>query len=86
MQYQHHLVEYCADVEGDGAAAVLWAERDHALRPHYATEAALAWALHRAGRGDEALDMARRALASGVRDPHVLGKINAIHASLHVHR
>ena len=86
VQYQHHLVEYCADVEGDGAAAVLWAERDHALRPHYATEAALAWALHRAGRGDEALDMARRALASGVRDPHVLGKINAIHASLHVHR
>lgn len=84
VQYHHHLVEYHADVAGDGAAAVRWAERDHALRPHYATEAALAWALHRAGRRDEALEMARRARASGVRDPHVLGTINAIDDSLHV--
>jgi hypothetical protein len=85
VQYHHHLVEYYADVGGDGAAAVLWAERDHALRPHYATEAALAWALDRADRRDEALGMARRALASGVRDPSVLERINAIDDSLHVH-
>ena len=46
----HHLAEYYADVEHDGAPAVNWAERDHALRPHYATEMALAWAYHgRAG-------------------------------------
>ena len=50
VQYHHHLAEYYADVEHDGAAAVDWAERDHALRPHYATEMALAWAFHRAGR------------------------------------
>jgi tetratricopeptide (TPR) repeat protein len=82
VQYHHHLAEYYADVEGDGGAAVLWAERDHELRPHYATEAALAWALHRAGRPDEALEAAHRVLASGVRDPHVLEKINAIQASV----
>ena len=69
VQYHHHLAEYYADVEGDGAAAVLWAERDHELRPHYATEAALAWALHRAGRHDEALEAAHRTLASGVQRP-----------------
>ena len=78
VQYHHHLAEYYADVEGDGDAAVLWAERDHALRPHYATDAALAWALHRAGRPDEALEAARRTLASGVRDPHVLRQAGAI--------
>ena len=61
--------EHYADVEGDGAAAVLWAERDRELRPHYATEAALAWALHRAGRHDEALEAAHRTLASGVQRP-----------------
>jgi tetratricopeptide (TPR) repeat protein len=85
VQYHHHLAEYYADVEGDGDAAVLWAERDYELRPHYATEAALAWALGRAGRHDEALATAQRALASGVRDPHVLGRINAIQTSVQIH-
>ena len=78
VQYHHHLAEYYADVEHDGAAAVDWAERDHALRPHYATEMALAWAYHRAGRHEEALEAARRALAAGVRDPHVLRQAGAI--------
>ena len=85
VQYHHHLAEHYADVEGDGAAAVLWAERDRELRPHYATDAALAWALHRAGRHDEALEAAHRTLASGVQDPHVLGKITAILASADAH-
>jgi tetratricopeptide (TPR) repeat protein len=85
VQYHHHLAEYYADVEGDSEAALFWAERDHALRPHYATEAALAWALHRAGRRDQALTTARRALASGVRDPHVLETIHEIQAPAEVH-
>jgi tetratricopeptide (TPR) repeat protein len=42
VQYLHHLAEYFSDVEADGEAALRWAERDHALRPHYATKAALA--------------------------------------------
>jgi tetratricopeptide (TPR) repeat protein len=81
VQYHHHLAEYYADVEHDGAAAVEWAERDHALRPHYAAEMALAWALHRAGRHGEALDLTSRALASGVRDPHVLRQAGVIHTA-----
>jgi tetratricopeptide (TPR) repeat protein len=85
VQYHHHLAEYYADVEGDSEAALFWAERDHALRPHYATEVALAWALHRAGRRDEALTTARRALASGVCDPHVLETIHEIQASARAH-
>ena len=78
VQYHHHLAEYYADVEHDGAAAVDWAERDHALRPHYATEMALAWAYHLAGRHGEALELADRALAAGVRDPHVLHQAGVI--------
>jgi tetratricopeptide (TPR) repeat protein len=81
VQYHHHLAEYYADVERDGGAAVPWAERDHALRPHYATEMALAWALHRAGRQNDALDLAHRAVASGVRDPHVLRQAGVIHTA-----
>ena len=78
MQYHHHLAEYYADVEHDGAAAVDWAERDHAVRPHYATETALAWAYHRASRHGEALELAARALAAGVRDPHILHQAGVI--------
>ena len=78
VQYHHHLAEYYADVEHDGAAAVDWAERDHALRPHYATEMALAWAYHRAGRHGEALELADRVLAAGVRDPHMLHQAGVI--------
>lgn len=81
VQYHHHLAEYHADVDGDGAAAVRWAERDHAMRPHYATEMALAWALHRAGRHGDALDLAQRAVAAGVRDPHMLSQAGMIHSA-----
>jgi tetratricopeptide (TPR) repeat protein len=80
VQYLHHLAEFHADVECDGEAALPWAERDHALRPHYATESALAWALHLAGRRREAATLAGRALASGVRDPHILRRMDAVRA------
>jgi tetratricopeptide (TPR) repeat protein len=78
VQYLHHLVEYLTDVAGDGEAALLWAERDHALRPHFATEAALALALHRAGHDARAVELAGRALASGVRDPRIVARMRAI--------
>jgi len=80
VQYLHHLAEFHADVEGDGEAALPWAERDHALRPHYATEAALAWALHLAERRSEAAALARQVLASGVRDPHIVRRMDAVRA------
>jgi tetratricopeptide (TPR) repeat protein len=80
VQYLHHLAEYHADVECDGSAALSWAERDRALRPHYATEAVLAWALHLAGRRHEAAALAGRVLAAGVRDPHITGRMNSVRA------
>ena len=78
VQYLHHLAEYHADVAGDGEAALPWAERDHELRPHYATEAALAWALELAGRASEAAALAGRVLASGVRDPHIVRRMSVL--------
>jgi tetratricopeptide (TPR) repeat protein len=79
VQYLHHLAEYHADVAGDGEAALPWAERDRALRPHYATDAALAWALHLAGRASEAAALAGHVLASGIHDPHIVGRMTAVH-------
>jgi tetratricopeptide (TPR) repeat protein len=84
VQYLHHLAEYHADVEGDGEAALPWAERDRALRPHYATEAALAWALHLAGRASEAVELAGRVLASGAPDPSIVRRMTAVRGG-HVH-
>jgi len=71
MQYWHHLAGYYADVAGDGAEAVTWAARDADRRRNYLTDDALAWALYRAGRPGDASAVIRRALASGMADPHV---------------
>jgi tetratricopeptide (TPR) repeat protein len=80
VQYLHHLAEHLAHVEGEGTTAVLWAERDHALRPHFATEAALAWALHLDGRRERAVALAGRVLESGVRDPLIVRRMTAVRA------
>jgi tetratricopeptide (TPR) repeat protein len=81
VQYLHHLVEYHADVAGDGEAALPWAERDHALRPHHATQAALAWALHLSGRRDDAAELAGCVLATGVRDPLIVRRMQMVRAA-----
>jgi tetratricopeptide (TPR) repeat protein len=81
VQYLHHLAEYHADVAGDGQAALPWAERDHALRPHHATHAALAWALHLSGRRHEAAEAAGRVLATGLRDPLIVRRMQMVRAA-----
>jgi len=63
--YYHHLVDYYADVAGDGADATYWAMKDIELRENFSTQAALAWALYRAGRFKEAVHWIDRALNSG---------------------
>lgn len=68
VHYLHHLVDFHADVRMDGEQAVHWATRDLALRENYATLAAWAWALYRAGRFADAVAPMERALASGVTD------------------
>jgi tetratricopeptide (TPR) repeat protein len=71
VQYDHHLATFYADVRQDGPEAVKWAARDLELRKNYATYDALAWALYRAGRFDEAGAAMEKSLASGVQDAHV---------------
>lgn len=70
-QYLHHLAGYYADVALDGGEAVRFAREDYALRPHYATEDALAWALYRSGNIQEAVEVADGALSAGVVDAHL---------------
>lgn len=71
VQYYHHLTGFYADVRSDGVEALRWARRDAALRGGATTHAALAWALYRAGRLDEARASMRTALESGVQDAHL---------------
>ena len=79
VHYYHHLVGYYADVLEDGQEAVKWARKDLELRPNPATREALAWALYRDGRFDEALMLVNQALASGVRDAHLTYHAAMIH-------
>lgn len=79
VRYFHHLAGFYADVREDGAEAVKWARKDVELRPNFATQDALAWALYRAGRFAEALGVIREALSSGVKDPHLFFHAAMIH-------
>lgn len=78
VQYLHHLASFYADVKQDGAEAAKWARRDLQSRENAAALDALAWALHRDRRFDEAFATSQRALATGVRDAHTLGHAAAI--------
>jgi tetratricopeptide (TPR) repeat protein len=79
VNYHHHLAGFYADVRGDGAEAVKWAEKDLTLRPYFATQDAFAWALYRAGRFEEAHTASREALSSGVKDAHLFFHAAMIH-------
>jgi tetratricopeptide (TPR) repeat protein len=79
VNYYHHLSAFYADARGDGAEAVEWAEKDVALRPNFATQDALAWALYRAGRFEGARKISREALSSGVKDAHMFFHAAMIH-------
>ncbi|MEA2596162.1 MAG: hypothetical protein QOF01_2631 [Thermomicrobiales bacterium] len=81
VHYLHHLVDYYADVELDGAEAVIWARKDLDLRRNASTQAALAWALYRAGQFIESLDAIRVALSFGVRDAQLLSQAAMIHTA-----
>jgi tetratricopeptide (TPR) repeat protein len=81
VHYYHHLADFCADVLKDGAEAVKWARKDIALRENFATQAALAWALHRDGQGREAAEQIDRALASGAKSAHLFSQAARIYAA-----
>lgn len=71
VHYYHHLADFYADVRRDGAEAVRWARKDLELRRNFSTLGALAWALYRDGRIEEARASIDEALASGARDAHL---------------
>ena len=79
VHYFHHLAGFYADVRPDGDAAIQWARKDVALRPNFATQESLAWALYRNGQAAEALAVTETALASGVKDAHLFFHSGMIH-------
>lgn len=78
VHYYHHLADFYADVREDGAEAVRWARKDLELRRNFSTLAALAWALYRDGRFDEALGVIDEALSSGAKDAHLFHRAGMI--------
>jgi tetratricopeptide (TPR) repeat protein len=81
VHYYHHLVDFYAEVDGDGAEALAWARRDIALRENFSTQAALAWAQYHCGHFAEAVEAIDRALSSGAKDAHLLSQAAAIYVA-----
>jgi len=63
---------------GHQAEAVEWARKDVVLRPNFATQAALAWALLQNGEVREAVEWVRRALSSGVEDSGIFATASSV--------
>lgn len=78
VHYYHHLVEFHCSVSRNAGEAVYWARKDLALRQNYSTESALAWALHRLGEHEEAIQWINTALESGVVDAHLFSRAASI--------
>jgi tetratricopeptide (TPR) repeat protein len=78
VHYYHHLADFYSHVPGKADEAVHWARKDLELRPHFATEAALAWTLYRDAQISDALDLINQALSSGVKDAQIFYKAGMI--------
>ena len=76
--YFHHLAGFFSDTEENPAEAQKWARRDLELRHSAAAEDALAWALYRGGEFDQAAEIAKKVLARGTRDAHILAHAGMI--------
>ncbi len=74
VHYYHHLTDVVSATE-----ALYWARKDIALRNNFNTQAALAWALHKAGEHPEAVARMDEAIASGVQDANIFSKAAAIY-------
>jgi tetratricopeptide (TPR) repeat protein len=70
--YFHHLAGFYADSLNEPEKAVEWAQRDLTLRHGIQADDALAWALYKAGKIEEARDTIAKALATGTHDAHIL--------------
>lgn len=72
VHFYHHLAGFYADSKEDPAQAVVWARKDLTLRSGIHAHDALAWALYKKGDFAEASAECNKALATGIRDPHLL--------------
>jgi tetratricopeptide (TPR) repeat protein len=77
--YYQHLADFYSDVRKEGNEAVKWARKDLELRPNFATEASLAWALYRDAQIADALLLINRAVSCGVQDAQIFYKAGMIH-------
>ena len=76
--YFHHLAEFFSDTERNPEEALKWARRDTELRHTAAVEDALAWALYRGGEFKEAMTVATKVVARGVKDAEILAHAGTI--------
>lgn len=74
VHYYHHLTDVVSPPE-----ALVWAQKDLALRRNFNTQIALAWALHKVGKNTEAAAAADEAIASGVQDANIFSKAAEIY-------
>lgn len=79
--YVHHLAGFYCDSIPKPAEAVKLARQDLAARPNIYTHAALAWALHLDGQLEAAAAEADLALATGVKDAHLLYQAGLIYTA-----
>ena len=70
--YVHHLAGFYSDSQENGQEAVKWARRDLETRKGANAWDTLAWALSKSGDSAGALEAARKAIGTGLADPHVL--------------
>ena len=70
--YAHHFAGFFSDSQEDAAEAVKWARLDLESRHSGYAWDTLAWALYKNGAAPAALDASKKALATGLADPHVL--------------
>jgi tetratricopeptide (TPR) repeat protein len=81
VHYYHHLADFYADVEKNGREAVKWAKKDLELRRNFSTLSALAWALYRAERFSEAVELITEALSSGAKDSRLFRTAGMIYTA-----
>jgi tetratricopeptide (TPR) repeat protein len=81
VHYYHHLVDFYCDVSGDAEQALKWARQDLQVRNNSSTQAAMARALHLAGRNDEARKMIDQALGSGAKEPSLFLQAGKIYSA-----
>jgi tetratricopeptide (TPR) repeat protein len=81
LQYYHHGAGFYSDSVKDPVKALECAKRDFEIRHSIFAWDAIAWAYLQTGQVKEAADAIAKALATGVKDPHILYHASMIRMS-----